>query len=174
MPRRLRTPEERFWSNTDKRSPDECWMWRGTIRQSGGYGVVRLQDSARPYSIAAHKFAYELLVGPVPEGLVLDHLCRVPSCVNPAHLEPVTNAENIHRGAIAQAYCRNGGHLRPLERRGRHLKCLECKRERNLARVQCEDCGSTRAFGNLRKVEGRWICRPYLRCVASVLKVEAA
>lgn len=72
---------------------ESCWLWeRGT---NGGYGMYWF----RGRNIAAHRFAYEALVGPIPEGLELDHTCRVKRCVNPAHLEPVTHRENILRGA---------------------------------------------------------------------------
>ena len=72
---------------------DGCWLWTGA-RSSNGYGVSWHNLRA----ISAHRFAYELLVGPIPEGLTLDHLCRVRHCVNPAHLEPVTMRENLLRG----------------------------------------------------------------------------
>lgn len=51
---------------------------------------------------AAHRFVYELLVGPIPAGLTIDHLCRVTSCVRPDHLEPVTNAENVRRMNVSR------------------------------------------------------------------------
>jgi len=87
------TAVERFWHNVPAdRTADGCWLWQGT--QRGGYG--RVYDGTR--QAAAHRFSYELLVGSIPEGLVIDHLCRTPLCVNPAHLEPVTAAENIRRG----------------------------------------------------------------------------
>lgn len=87
------TPVERFWHNVPAdRSEVACWEWRGT--QRGGYG--RIYDGTR--QAGAHRFAYELLVGPIPDGQVIDHLCRNPICVNPAHLEPVTFAENVRRG----------------------------------------------------------------------------
>lgn len=71
-----------------------CWLWQGA-RDKNGYGVAR----ARSPRMAAHRLYYERAYGPVPEGLQLDHLCRVPLCVNPEHLEPVTSAENTRRGA---------------------------------------------------------------------------
>jgi hypothetical protein len=58
--------------------------------------------------IRAHRFAYELLVGPIPEGLVIDHLCRNRRCVNPAHLEPVTAEENWRRGDAPSAISTRG------------------------------------------------------------------
>lgn len=72
-----------------------CWHWRGAL-SSQGYGVFYL---SRGRYCLAHRFSYETFVGPIPLGLVLDHLCRDRACVNPEHVEPVTNAENIRRGA---------------------------------------------------------------------------
>lgn len=83
--------EERFWTKVDRSG--ECWMWTAA-QDSQGYGRFWCVDRM----VFAHRFAYELLVAPIPTGLVLDHLCRVKSCVNPAHLEPVTIAENVRRG----------------------------------------------------------------------------
>lgn len=84
---------ERFFWRVDKTDPNGCWLWTGS-REPKGYGRFWLNGQ----QFKAHRAAYELLVGPIPEGLVLDHLCRVRVCVNPAHLEPVTNRENILRG----------------------------------------------------------------------------
>lgn len=74
-------------------STDDCWIW--TAATTKGYGVF-WDGSAVVY---AHRWSYEHHVGPIPDGLVLDHLCRIPACVNPTHLEPVTLAENTERGA---------------------------------------------------------------------------
>lgn len=79
-----------FWSRVDK--TDGCWLWTSTVVWNG-YGQFRI-NNRRVY---AHRFAYEQVVGPVPDGL--DHLCRNRRCVNPAHLEPVTRQENLRRGA---------------------------------------------------------------------------
>lgn len=84
------TPEDRFWPRVQK--TDTCWIWTGS--SATGYGVFKGNNKRQG---PAHRFAYELLVGPIPEGLQLDHLCRVTLCVNPQHLEPVTPGENCRR-----------------------------------------------------------------------------
>lgn len=72
-----------------------CWVWqRGSFR--GGYG--QFWDPSVRRSKGAHRYSYELAHGAIAEGMVLDHLCRNPPCVNPAHLEPVTQLENSRRG----------------------------------------------------------------------------
>ena len=99
--RRIVAASERFWTKVDKNHgkpldlrdlSDGCWEWvAGT---SDGYGQFWVKGS----NMSAHRYAYELLIGPVPNGLDLDHLCMCRRCVNPAHLEPVTRAENNARG----------------------------------------------------------------------------
>lgn len=71
-----------------------CWLWRGALNNSG-YGSVKLSEPRR--SEVAHRAVYEALKAPIPQGMQLDHLCRVRHCVNPDHLEPVTRSENILR-----------------------------------------------------------------------------
>ena len=88
--------EDRFWAKVNKTAT--CWGWTACLN-SNGYGMFKVAGR----TVCAHRFAYELLVGPIPEGLVTDHLCRNRSCVNPGHLEPVTNAVNVLRGVSPQA-----------------------------------------------------------------------
>ncbi len=76
-----------------------CWVWNGRLNDDG-YGVLDLSwRRGGPKSRSAHRLAYELFVGPIPDGLEIDHLCAVRRCVNPAHLEAVTHAENVRRAA---------------------------------------------------------------------------
>lgn len=86
---------ERFWEKVDRRGPADCWLWTATRTAKDGHGRFYPITGK---GVLAHRFAYELLVGPIPDGLVIDHLCRVRLCVNPAHLEPVTAEENTRRG----------------------------------------------------------------------------
>lgn len=85
---------DRFWRQVNQ--TDGCWLWTGSIA-STGYGVHWTDEKKL---VGAHRFSYELLAGPIPEGLFVDHRCRVRSCVNPAHLEPVTPAENNRRAHL--------------------------------------------------------------------------
>ena len=93
--RRSRAGEiARLLSFTDASNTAQCWIWRGKIAKTG-YGVFCQHNS--------HRRSYQLFVGEVPAGLSLDHLCRVRSCCNPFHLEPVTLQENLRRGREARS-----------------------------------------------------------------------
>jgi hypothetical protein len=108
--RRLRPLRERFEEKIDRDGPipsyapelGPCWPWTGCRIPGprGGYGIIKGggvgSRNAKP--LIAHVVSYGFYVGPVPDGLELDHLCANKGCVNPAHLEPVTHAENLRRG----------------------------------------------------------------------------
>lgn len=109
---------------------DTCWLWTGG-KNTSGYG----QCSVGRGTQVAHRIVYEALVGPIPNGLTLDHLCRVRHCVNPAHMEPVTKGENTRRGKAAKTHCNrghplSGDNLVPLI--SGYRACKECARLRDL------------------------------------------
>lgn len=96
--------EQRFWPKVNKSGPlpdpstgitTPCWIWTAQI-SSSGYGVFSI--CRRP--TAAHRVSYELVKGPIPDGLVTDHLCRVRSCVNPDHLQPTSMMINSQRQGL--------------------------------------------------------------------------
>lgn len=125
--------EDRLWEKACE-SSDGCWIWQGS-RNPVGYGQIRA-PGRRGALLAAHRVAYEFVVGLIPAGLTIDHLCRNTSCINPAHMEPVTLRENIRRGAAVQTHCKYG---HPLDGRMRDKKmrsgwaryCKTCLRHRN-------------------------------------------
>lgn len=160
------TVDERFWAKV--RPTGFCWEWTG-FRNDDGYGGFFPTNDVP--AVLAHRHAYELLVGPIPDGLVIDHLCRVRHCVNPDHLEPVTIAENIRRGFAREAvraawqakytHCRRRGH--PMEgdnimhSQGRR-RCRECMRIEGETRADCPDCGLNVRRSNLAAHRRKPLC----------------
>lgn len=111
----------------------EHWMWTGTTLE--GYGIFNWRKT----KAKAHRAVYELLEGPIPQGLELDHLCQITLCVRPSHLEPVTHRVNILRGSSPAAvnarktHCLNGHEYTPetaYERPGGGRRCRTCRNER--------------------------------------------
>ena len=89
--------EDRFWFYVDERDFNGCWNWTGNRTKPGARGYGKFGVGQR--EIVAHRFAFELLVGPVPEGFEIDHICRNRHCVNPSHLRLVTRKQNMeHQG----------------------------------------------------------------------------
>lgn len=176
-----RTFEERFWFHVDKQGPipeyapnlGPCWLWTGT--KTDGYGMFE--------NATAQRVSYVLSKRIIPKGWHIDHLCRVPACVNPNHLEAVTVKENIHRSPIHNAnrtHCKRGhalsGHNAMKVKGGK--TCRECRnancRERYFANRRaildrqskrreplgrnrkvrnCLDCGQPISPGRHRKDE---------------------
>jgi len=127
---------ERFWKRTYPIPFSGCWLWVGRVDKLG-YG----QFDADARGNKAHRYAYQHLVGPVPAGLELDHLCRVRACCNPQHLEAVTHAENMRRGAHAlkthcpsgHAYADDNTFIRPDPKGDVQRVCRQCRIERGRA-----------------------------------------
>lgn len=108
--------EERL-SRRSMKTACGCILWLGSTDPKG-YGRLHNSKGSRH----VHRIAYELAVGPIPPGMELDHLCRIPSCVNPEHLEPVTRKQNVDRGLAAtvhkaryalRTHCKDGHELTP-------------------------------------------------------------
>lgn len=107
--RTLEAPLKRFMAKVNTDGPGGCWLWEGYV-DPAGYGRWRMPDQKNASS--AHRASYIMLKGPIPKGKYLDHLCRVRSCVNPDHLEPVTPYENVDRGlGRKRDACRKGHDL---------------------------------------------------------------
>jgi hypothetical protein len=147
-----------FWNHVQM--TDSCWMWIGALTPLG-YGTFRGGKN----KIFAHRFSYELMFGPIPEGLVIDHLCRVHGCVNPEHLEPVTICINNARGESPLAVngrkmeCPRGHQNYDVNIDGQRF-CLTCRRELDRRRyparkaaaaaVECEIIPCACGCGQLR------------------------
>ena len=122
--------EQRFWSKVA--ITPGCWEWLA-YKVPSGYGRFRVGKEMTP----AHRVAYEMLVGQIPAGLCIDHLCRNPSCVNPSHMEPVTRVENTMRGSgwgpsnAKKTECLRGHAFTEentyIDRHGKR-SCKECRR----------------------------------------------
>lgn len=122
--------DDRFWRKVNKTST--CWLWLGTTWD--GYGKFRRNGHTQ----FVHRAVYETMVGPIPSGLQIDHLCRVRNCVNPSHLEVVTQLTNIRRGTNSnrsKTHCPKG---HPYSKENTYIPrtrpnnrmCFSCKRKR--------------------------------------------
>ena len=150
---------DRFWNKVQPCPMSGCWLW--TAGGNHGYGTFGTSTRGVEKRENAHRFSYRHLVAPIPDGLVIDHLCRVRCCVNPVHMEVVTNRTNVLRGdgltarAARSTTCTRGheyvaGSFR-LRRNGGRL-CLICAR----ANAQAKYFSNGRARQR-REYRSRWL-----------------
>lgn len=143
-------PSDRFWARVDKSAPGGCWLWTGCVC-SDGYGTIGVDGK----TWLTHRYSWLVIHGrEIPEGLVLDHLCKVRRCVNPDHLEPVTIRVNALRSDSPPArharktHCVNGHEFTPentsLSRKG-HRICRTCDRRYDAAREKSRKSRKIRA-----------------------------
>lgn len=145
--------QDRLWSKVEVHHPAGCWEWIGKS-DPRGYGVFTIKSK----SFLAHRVAYTTLIGPIPQGMCLDHLCRNHSCVNPDHLRVVSERENLLAGygfgakRARQTLCKNGHplsgqNLWVYQRKGSGLRrvCVTCHRK-NCREYQSRRRQMTRGF----------------------------
>lgn len=133
MARQVQPVADRLVSKVIVDLVTDCWLWTAHLNNRG-YGVIGVGHDKL---WLAHRLSYETFVGPIPEGLVLDHLCSTPPCIYPPHLEPVTQEENMRRARPDTTYCPQG-HLKTGDnlvlrpnRTAISGECRQCIRERD-------------------------------------------
>lgn len=132
----MKTMKERFYEKVATPDANGCMLWTGAVHKLHGYGRFRTADRT---TRQAHRVAYKLLVGPIPAGLHIDHLCRVRHCVAPAHLEPVTHRVNVLRGVAPAAR-----HARVTQCPAGHAYSAENTRVTPLGTRKCRACHRAR------------------------------
>ena len=131
---------ERFWAKVQPCPMSGCWLWTGATMPNG-YGVFGGGTRASKWTALSHRHAFVTLVGEIPVGLELDHLCRTRCCCNPAHLEPVTRAVNMARSPLTPharknvMTCKRGHLFSDTNSRKRQRACRYCEKVRRQERM---------------------------------------
>jgi hypothetical protein len=155
----MNTLPARFWSKVDRSGRYACWPWTAAVMPTG-YGIFGVAGTSR----LAHRIAFELARGPIPTGMVLDHLCRNRACCNPEHMEPVTQIENVRRGISPSAVHRRKttcpqGHPYSAEntemRATGRRRCIACRAVENREHRPCSTCGESIHRASLARHIGR-------------------
>lgn len=157
--------QERFWAKVDRSGgPEACWNWQGALNHKNARGYGRF--AVHRHMQNAHRIAYELEIGPIPSGYVVDHLCGTRVCVNPAHLEAVTLRENSRRMVESQ---RRASKLSPksdrVEQVAAHHAVARAIGRGRLVRQPCAVCGATkvhahhpRGYVGDARLDVEWLC----------------
>jgi len=142
LPPSTRPVMDRLWEKVSKRGHGGCWIWLGAVNNKG-YGVIRLEDGR---TALVHRVTYVDAHGEIPDGLELDHLCRVINCVRPSHLDPVTHKINSLRSRSIMAanarktHCKHDHEFTSentrINARTGHRACLACIRGRTRAAAE--------------------------------------
>lgn len=148
MPVKAASPASRFWPKVD--ASGDCWLWTAALNDAG-YGIFTVKRGDRSRNVRAHRWIWEHLVGPIPEGHEVDHLCLNKACVNPDHLEPVTAQENMLRGptiAARNARKTHCPHGHPYN--GDNLKWERCKTSASGWTRKCRTCREAQSKARIR------------------------
>lgn len=148
-----------FWAKVDQSNPTSCWIWQGT-KDPKGYGHFRLDGKIR----SAHRLAYELLVGPIPDGWILHHICENPSCVRAGeHVIPVerhTHTVDLSPRTVAAQYAGGGSckHGHPFDENNTRIAI--CEKYPNGHARRCRTCERLRLNGWERQRRSRQATSP--------------
>jgi hypothetical protein len=138
------SPVDRLLNQCCPEPNSGCWLWTGAVNKLGYAHINVTNVGKRSHLAPAHRLSYILFKGDVPADLVIDHKCRTPSCVNPDHLEPVTQSENLRRSPLVccdiTGMCMSGRHRMTgdnIRDRGNGWReCKACQRERDAKRIK--------------------------------------